>query len=144
MMYNFTVERFPSDTSGYNPTALTEGRLTIALNNSIFLDVDGILLVEFAVVLARWLSAVRRGEKPDLYYASMDFEEEPIFALRYDDERKSFTTESVWSRQEPVAIKDSEAVRAAQEYIGRLATYLAERSDVNLHAIIDAAISEHQ
>jgi hypothetical protein len=49
-------------------------RFRLLEDGTVFLDADGILLVEFAIVVNRSLRACASGPT-DLHYASMDFEE---------------------------------------------------------------------
>lgn len=75
--------------------AYTEGRLEAWQNTTLFLGAEGVLLVEFAIVLEKWRLSISQGKTTDLYYASMDFEEEPIFGLDFDSSTKLFTPISV-------------------------------------------------
>ena len=77
MEYKFKIATVPEKKSGCHLPAYTEGPLEVWLDGQQFVRVDEALLVEFAVVLSKWL----RTQPSSLYYASMDFEEEPIFAL---------------------------------------------------------------
>ena len=88
------------------------------LDGQQFVRVDEALLVEFAVVLSKRL----RAQPNSLYYASMDFEEEPIFALSLQGD--AFEPSSVWASGAPVVVSTQDAIAAAQHYIDRLSAEL--------------------
>ena len=76
--FSFKIEEFPKETGSYHVPAYTEGNLSIINEGKEFLNADGILLVEFAVVLKKWLLAIDAGKMDNFVYESMDFEESPI------------------------------------------------------------------
>ncbi|MBA2662073.1 MAG: hypothetical protein H0U74_07230 [Bradymonadaceae bacterium] len=98
--------------------------MTIEIQNVVFLNMEGILLVEFAIELAKWLRQVREGRFRNFYYASMDFEIEPIFALFFNDSWDGFVPASVWSDKQPSVISPDTAICAAEKYIRELAVHL--------------------
>ena len=134
MEYRFKITTVPEKKSGYHLPAYTEGPLEVWLDGQQFVRVDEALLVEFAVVLSKWL----RAQPSSLYYASMDFEEEPIFALSLQGD--AFEPSSVWASGAPVVVSTQDAIAAAQHYIDRLSAEL-KRYGGDLHAVIDAAIA---
>lgn len=139
MNFVYKIETLPSDTGGYNILAYTEGTLEVWQGDTLFLRADGILLVEFAVFLEIWRRQLDQGEMVDLYYASMDFEEEPIFALVYDSATDKFTPASVWSEAEGIPVSASTARKAVASYIESLDRILAVKG-VNLRSVINNAI----
>lgn len=138
--FDYNIETFPEETNGYHVPAYTEGTLDVWLNDSRFLHAEGILLVEFAIFLEKWLRKIRAGETSNLHYASMDFEEEPIFALDYDADAQAFFPSAVWATGSPQAIPTKHARRAAEDYIVRLGQELAAEHGVNLGDVLDDSI----
>ena len=118
----FFIKEFPSDLSkSYSLDAYTEGDLSIHVNGEIAFDEEGILLVELSEKLDSWI--VRLDVESDLvsdfYYASMDFEEEPILAFNYNVDEQIFRIESVWSKGK-TAVKKGELVNACKIFINQL------------------------
>jgi hypothetical protein len=142
MRFLYTITDEPSETGGYNVTAFTEGQLRVEHGGATFLVADDILLVEFAVVLHKWLLRVQPGRVHDLYYASMNFEEEPIFAFRYNPQSGNFLLESVWAETEVPPVSRGEALSAAEHYLAQLRDDLSRRLAVSLDGILDAAVAD--
>lgn len=138
MRFQYDITTFPPETGGYNLTAYTEGVLRLIVDTSVFLEVDGILLVELAIVLHKWLRAFASGPV-DFYYASMDFEEEPILAFRYDASEDRFRLESVWSDSDAGPLPREEVISAAQEYLSQLRDELRREHDVDLDQRLEEA-----
>jgi hypothetical protein len=142
MKYYYEIHKLPQDVGGYNAIAFTEGDLKVAAGEVVFLEAEGVLLVEFAVVLARWMSQLAASGPSDLYYASMDFEEEPIFELRLAGDTDSLILRSAWAkRKELVTSSLEDAVHAARTYIESLERDLRRLKGVELSAIIGDAIA---
>lgn len=143
MTYNFEIESFPSNHAGYNVPAFTEGELSVFVDGEkLFFQEDGIHLVEFAVVLAKWLSKMSYGN-PDLFYASMDFEEEPIFALNFDKGKMICRPVSVWNYDfEHVETSIENAERAPREYIDSLIHQVKHRYGAPLDLIVERIVNQ--
>ncbi|MBI2374008.1 MAG: hypothetical protein HYV07_08420 [Deltaproteobacteria bacterium] len=141
MRFEYDITTFPVDPGGYNLTAYTEGVLRLLVGASVFLDASGILLVEFAVVLRKWLRACASGPI-DFYYASMDFEEEPILAFRYDTSGGQFRLESVWSETDVGPVSRAEVIAAAQQYLAQLRDDLKRGHDVDLDKTLEEALMD--
>lgn len=138
--FDYKIETFPEKSDRISATAYTEGPLDVWLNDSRFLHAEGILLVEFAIFLEKWLRNIRTGDTSNLHYVSMDFEEDPIFALEYDADAKAFFPAAAWATGSPQPVPMEHARHAAEEYIGRLGRELAAEHGVNLGQVIDASI----
>lgn len=139
MRFRYVITDLPHETGGYNVAAFTEGRLSIEQMGTMFLDAEGILLVEFAIVIYEWLLKANAGECADLYYASMDFEDEPIFALKYNPTTDTLSLESVWAMSDVPDVSRADAVSSAQNYLRQLSSELRERLRVDLDAILQTA-----
>jgi hypothetical protein len=139
MRFLYNIIAFPKNPEGYNLTAYTEGTLRILLGSVVFLDASDILLVELAIVLKKWLLSLENGPV-DLYYASMDFEEEPVLALRYDAFQNQFLPESVWAKSDPCPISLAEAKSAAEGYLVELREELWAKYSVDLNKTLEEAV----
>ncbi|WP_437966773.1 hypothetical protein WMF04_45605 [Sorangium sp. So ce260] len=139
MRYLYEITSFPDKVEDYNLTAYTEGTLRLLVGSVVFLDASGILLVEFAIVLKKWLLSLEGGPG-DLYYASMDFEEEPILALRYNATQGEFLPESVWAKSNPSPICLGEAKSAADAYLAELGEELRKKYGADLNEVLEEAM----
>ena len=139
MKLDYKIESVPDAKDGYNVPAYTEGTLTVFVGDKLFFEARGVLLVEFAIVLHRWLDQVEHDGVVDLHYASMDFEEEPIFALVLDGNGDCFRPVAVWATGTPVPISVGDAKSAAASYISRLSSELAEKCSIDLLKVITDA-----
>jgi hypothetical protein len=142
MKYEYLIVNFPENTSGYNVAAFTDGNLRIIVSDAVFLDASGILLVEFAIVLARWVSLVNVSHPKDFYYASMDFEEEPIFELKYDEQNGIFSLCAVWAEGKSTKVGVEIAIEAARDYIERLNEDLNAQYSIDLTKIINDTLAK--
>lgn len=142
MKFAYTIEITATDPPPYAATAYTEGRLEVWQGGGLLLNVTGILLVEFAIELEEWCRKIRRKQMSSLHYASMDFEEEPIFALDFDPVSGCFKPGSVWQIAEGVPVSAKVALRAASDYTKSLGQDL-EAIGVNLDKIIQDTIGTY-
>lgn len=132
MRIEFDIKIFPWETHTYHLPAFTEGPIRIFTSSGKFLDADGILLVELAIFLHEWLENARNSPT-DLYYRSMDFEEEPILAFSYSRDDDAFELTSVWSTHgKPERVPSGEVLQATKEYLQNLKVAILARSDIDL------------
>lgn len=140
MRFEYEIKTFPAETGGYNLTAYTEGVLRLFVGTSKILDATDILLIELAIVLHKWLQALA-SRPADFYYASMDFEEEPILAFRYDAKADQFRFESVWSYTTVNPFTREDVVSAARGYLSQLREELSREHGVDLDAkLVEATL----
>ncbi|WP_437777287.1 DUF7878 domain-containing protein [Sorangium sp. So ce1097] len=139
MRFLYQIISFPDKVEGYNLVAYTEGTLRLFIGPIAFFDANGILLIEFAIVLKKWLLRLENGPV-DLYYASMDFDEEPVLALRYDADADEFLPESVWAKSDPLPISRGEAKSAADAYLAELGEELRTKYGVDLNEVLEQAV----
>jgi len=141
MKYDFCIKTFRIEKNPTDVICYTEGTLDVYINKEKKFSEEGILLVEFAIVLSKWLDKNKlEGYPIDLFYASMDFEEEPILALSYDVSKKHYIFDSVWRvTKAEVTVDSDEAVEAAKSYIDELSKTLYYKYNVNLRQVIQAA-----
>lgn len=115
--YVFSVERVPDEVTG--PSSLTgfiEGGFSIYVNGNKVFEEPEFLIYEFFKALDSWV----KGQKltgDNFYFASMDYEEEPVVAFNYDAELVQYNFDSVFKLGEAVFdiddIIESHAVFAA-------------------------------
>lgn len=140
MRFAYEISSFPREVEGYNLISYTEGTITLFFGPVVYLNATGVLLVELAVVLYKWLLA-SRGRPANLYYASMDFEEEPILALNYDTVHDCFWPESVWAEATVDPVSPTEARDAAETYLKELREELERGYGVDLLIVLEAALA---
>ena len=131
----FRIESVPDDWSGYRAAAYTEGSLEVYVGKKLFLRVDEALLVELAIALKKWV----HNPIEDLYYSSMDFEEEPILALRHRD--GLIALESVWTQNEMELLPLKECLQACSVYLEEMQRELA-RYGINLKDVLSASLPQ--
>lgn len=142
MRIRYALTDLPRSTEGYNVTAFTEGHLWVEHTGTIFLDTAGILLVEFAVVLHKWLVRTHAGERVDLAYSSMDFEESPMLRLKHTPIPGMLAMESVWAENTVPDVKLVDMIMSAEDYIPRLGSELSCRLAVDLNEILRNALDD--
>jgi hypothetical protein len=72
----------------------------------------------------------------------MDFEEEPILALKIDPTHRYFIPESVWATAEPIPVSLPDAKAAARAYLTELREELHAKHGVILDRTLEAAVME--
>ena len=55
-----------------------EGRFQVNINNQLFFNEEGILVLEIAYVLMKWIEKIKSGKMIDFDYESMDYEDKPL------------------------------------------------------------------
>lgn len=116
----FKIDEFPVDRSQpYSLVTGIEGLLSIVSNGDVFFQESGILLLELSNALESWLQKINSDENASFYYASMDFEEEPIVAFDYRDDEELYKLRSVWGVGN-VEVPRNELVNASKLFINEL------------------------
>ncbi len=78
----FTINVLPMSEEKYRLVTDTEGELCFCEGNTQLIHLNNILLVEFAMYVDKWL----KSENSIFEYISMDFEEEPILRVNFNNE----------------------------------------------------------
>lgn len=115
----FKVSEFASTMSSYNLMAYTEGSLNLIIDNQIFIKEQGVLLVEMAKVLHEWVIS-----KGNLYYSSMDFEEEPFIEFRKVGEVSYKISSALESCTSSKVINEVDLESAVKNFLEELKTLL--------------------
>lgn len=131
MRIGFRVEDLPRGPEPYRVATDIGGELSVASDDgSVVFGADGIPLVEFAIFCKKWL---RETKREDFYYASMDFEEEPIIAIRIQDSGLCLF-ESVWIDGSVGSMPLMEVRQAMIKYIEELTDELADKHNIDVRS----------
>ena len=96
IQYQISIDKFPAEITG--PSSLTgfiEGDFAVLVNGVEVFKEPEFLIYEFFDALHNWVNS-DGSEGSDFYFASMDYEEEPVISFRYDNDTKSYVFESVF------------------------------------------------
>jgi hypothetical protein len=141
MNIEYELWTFPSDTHGYNVVAYAEGSISVFVGGVVFLSASDVLLVELAVALYRWLEEVHRTST-DFFYSSMNYEDEPILAFRYDKTHDAYQLISVWSSMGVDLVPSGDVSGAVAAFLSQLRNELASKYNVCLDATIERALAD--
>ncbi len=135
MNIKFEITDIPKDEQKKYPTAYLEGILKIFVNEVLFFNQSGILLIEFAIYISRWLTSVKNGELTDFNFETMD-NDEPILSLIYV-KNNLYRIYSVWQDSEVTKLLDKEIIVAAfKKYLDGLENELKLETGIELDKII--------
>jgi len=113
-----------------------EGSLKINLGGNIFFEEDDILLLELVVALIKWLHKIESGEIVDLYYESMDYEEQPILAFITND-GCTWHLYSVWQNfNDSSHISLNVLLQTTKNFIIELITHLQTNFCLDLSSLL--------
>lgn len=98
MRIKFEITDIPKAEQLKYPTAYLEGVLTILINDVLFFNQSGILLIEFAIFINKWLYSIRKGKNIGLSFDTMD-NDEPILSLEYVG-NELYRIHSIWQESE--------------------------------------------
>lgn len=82
MKVEFEIISIPEGEQKKYPTAYLEGSLKIMFNSIVFFNQSGILLIEFAILIDKWLERIKVDEFADFIFETMD-NDEPIISFEY-------------------------------------------------------------
>jgi len=133
MLIDFEITEIPNDEHKKYAIAYLEGNLKITIGNTVFFSQAGILLIEFAIVITKWLDKIKSGELSDLVYETMDHDE-PIISIIYV-KNSCFKIDSIWKEKNilPAIIELNELTNAFLKYLDRLSKELKIKYDINLN-----------
>jgi len=135
MEIKFKITDVPKEEQKKYPTAYLEGILTIFVNEVLFFNQSGVLLIEFAIFINRWLNSIKKGDFADLNFETMD-NDEPILSLTYVKDNL-YGIYSVWQESEVSNLLDKENVVAVfEKYIEDLRNELKLERGIELDTII--------
>ena len=115
-------------------TAYLEGVLQIFIGNKLFFNQSGILLIELAFVIKRWLKILKSDKSVDFVYDTMDHDE-PILKMEFV-KSNNYRIESVWQEIEvKELLSEADIVAECERYLYDLSAALKLQLGVELSDI---------
>lgn len=96
MKIAFEISTFPDNPLGYRSVTETYGKVSVTIDGENFVDLQEILIIEFAYYVHVWLDEISEGVESGFYFRSMDEEDEPILAFELLGTDKYYAV-SCWS-----------------------------------------------
>jgi hypothetical protein len=135
MKIKFEITTIPEKEQKKYLTAYLEGCLQIFIGGKLFFNQSGILLIEFAIVIRRWLTFLEKNKVIDFVYETMDYDE-PILRIIHTNDN-NFRIESVWQEMEvKELLRGADVVIEFKKYIENLSDALRLQLGVKLSDII--------
>lgn len=135
MKVEFEIISIPKGEQKKYPTAYLEGLLKIIIDNIIFFNQSGILLIEFAILIDKWLERIKLDEFADFIFETMD-NDEPIISFEYV-KGDFYRIESIWKETEVVElILKEEIINAFEKYLVNLEVELQLKTGIELKRIL--------
>lgn len=131
MNIEFEITNIPTSEQKDYLTAYLEGSLKISVDRVLFLNQHGILLLELAIVINKWLTDFTTGLNKDFIYESMDHDE-PIFTIIYVRDGY-YRIESIWQENlvtRPISMR--EVIAAFKKYLTELRQILRLKTNIKL------------
>lgn len=138
MKIKFEITDIPKAEQLKYPTAYLEGVLTIWINDILYFNQPGILLIEFAIFINRWLNSIRIGKNIGLSFDTMD-NDEPILTLNYVG-NELYRIHSIWEESkvlELLSIKN--LIVEFEHYLVNLENELKFKTGIELIKILKDA-----
>ncbi|MBY0434095.1 MAG: hypothetical protein K2U26_08310 [Cyclobacteriaceae bacterium] len=135
MKVEFEIISIPVGEQKKYPTAYLEGLLKIMFNNIIFFNQSGILLIEFAILIDKWLESIKVDAFADFIFETMD-NDEPIVSFEYV-KADYYRIESIWKESAVVElISKEEITNAFEKYLIDLEFELKLKTGIELNKIL--------
>ena len=135
MKVEFEIISIPEGEQRKYPTAYLEGSFKIMFNNIIFFYQPGILLIEFAILIDKWLERNKLDEFADFIFETMD-NDEPILSFEYV-KADFYRVESIWKETEvDELIPKKEIINAFEKYLVDLEAELKLKTGIELNRIL--------
>lgn len=135
MKVEFEIISIPEGEQKKYPTAYLEGSLKIMFNSIVFFNQSGILLIEFAILIDKWLERIKVDEFADFIFETMD-NDEPIISFEYVKE-DFYNIESIWKETEIIElISKTEIINAFEKYLVNLELELKLKTGIELNRIL--------
>lgn len=136
MKIQFEITNIPNSKQSKYPCAYLEGILEIHINNILFFNQSGILLIEFAIFINRWLKRIKKEKLDDFNFETMDYDE-PILTLNYV-EKNFYRIFSIWQEIEiPALLAKDEIIAAFDKYLSDLKIELKIILGIELENILN-------
>ncbi|UTA67287.1 hypothetical protein [Emticicia sp. 21SJ11W-3] len=135
MRIKFEITDIPIAEQKNYPTAYLEGILKIYVKEVVFFNQSGILLIEFAIFISRWLNNVKTTEFVDFSFETMD-NDESILSLNYVN-KNLFRIYSIWQELEVKELLTKEEIVAEfEKYLESLENELKLKTEIDLSSVL--------
>jgi hypothetical protein len=136
MKIEFEITDFPIGEQIKYTTAYLEGILKIYIRSILFFNQPGILLVEYAIVINKWLNKVKEGAIIDFVYDTMDHDQPILSIILVKNEY--YKIDSIWKEEEVnTLLSKAELINVFEKYLNDLNHNLKMKSNINLRDIIN-------
>jgi len=126
---DFSYERLPTKRDTLRTDDFfcnLEGEIQVSLRDDQVFRCNGVLLLELAAELTRWLNSLRLGPVKEFYYESMNMEEQPILRFRPLKDRE-WLVDSIFNEGSEFLANEDELVAGANSFIHNLKTSVLEK-----------------
>ncbi len=132
----FSIDIATASVEGAKVQVDVEGTLAISINRRKIFNEKGILLVELAIYLSKWLKDIEKNKIRNFYYESMDFEEHPILEF-IEIENDCWKVNSIWQEFENTEYLDlGELSTVAKSYVEKLEFDLNNKFNLDISALV--------
>lgn len=107
-----------------------DGDFQILIDNASYFDEQEFLLLEFGILLNKWVAKIRKGEVTDFIYNSIE-DDSPILEFRYLHETWEIFSESRTS-EEKIYISSDNLLTSCEEFLEKLEGNLSDSYDIKL------------
>ncbi len=116
-----------------------EGILKIFIQNYLFFNQPGILLIEYAISINNWLNKIKTGNLLDFTYETMDHPK-PIFSFIHI-ENGYYKIKSIWEENEITKLLNKEdIINGFEKYLNNLDRILKMNFNINLEKCLNYKI----
>ena len=138
MNLTYEILSFQIDTTGYDAVFTTDARIKITIDERLFLELEDVLLLEFACFANDWVSDSKDNNEVSFYYKSMNEEEEPLLSFECIGKDR-FRATSCWSDAEvqPLSFKQIKDCFAA--FLCSLEAELMRRYGYDIKRVLNKA-----
>ncbi len=123
MHINYKIQMLPIRKERYRLISDTEGWLSIEIDDVNIFFCDGVLLIEFAKVLANWINNLGETQE-DFVYNSMDFEDAPLITIRKN--RGYFLESAITGIENKYEISLNEFIDSAKVFLIKIKNELIQ------------------
>lgn len=135
MRIEFEITSIPEGEKQKYTTAYLEGLLRIKFNDLTFFCQSEILLIEFAILIYRWLQRIKVDRYADFIFETMD-NDEPILSLECVKE-DLYRIESIWKERDfTELISKEDIINAFEKYLISLQKELLLKIGIELKGIL--------
>jgi hypothetical protein len=131
MRLNWRLTSFPPSPIGYRAVTDLAGDISLIVDGYTVVELQDILIIEFAHCIRDWICRIEVGEVSDFHYRSMDEEEEPLLALSRQGDG-AYVVNSCWILVPARPIQQIEIVAEFSKFIEHLREHLFNKYRFNI------------